>query len=115
MPSQHPAQKRYPPELRERAVRMVAEGIEAQRGERFGVVTRVARQLGIGTESLRNWVHQAEIDGGVRPGTTTEDKSPHRGARAREPGAPAGERDLEVGRGAFKGSAQRLGGSTTLR
>src|SRR5918911_704154 len=74
MDPQHPAQKRYPPELRERAVRMVAEAIEAQGGERFGVVTRVARQLGVGTESLRNWVRQAEIDGGQRPGTTTEDK-----------------------------------------
>jgi transposase len=75
MPSQHPAQKRYPPELRERAVRMVFETIEANGGERFGVVTRVARQLGVGTESLRKWVEQAEIDGGVRPGTTTEDKA----------------------------------------
>ena len=54
---------------------MVAEGIEAQGGERFGVVTRVARQLGVGTESLRNWLRQAEIDGGQRPGTTTEDKA----------------------------------------
>lgn len=75
MPSQHPAQKRYPPELRDRAVRMVAEAIEAQGGERFGVITRVARQLGIGTESLRNWVRQAEIDGGQRPGTSTEDRA----------------------------------------
>jgi transposase-like protein len=50
----HPAQRRYPPELRERAVRMVLETIE-QTGERFGVITRVAHQLGIGTESLRSW------------------------------------------------------------
>ena len=75
MASQHPAQKRYPPELRERGVRMVLELIEAQGGERHGVITRVARQLGVGTESLRNWVRQAEIDGGVRSGTTTEDKA----------------------------------------
>ena len=72
--SDHPAQKRYPPELRERAVRLVAEAIDHQGGERFGVITRVARQLGVGTESLRNWVNQAEIDGGHRVGTTTEDK-----------------------------------------
>ena len=44
----NPSQRRYPPELRERAVRMVFETIEAQPGERFGVVTRIARQLGIG-------------------------------------------------------------------
>jgi transposase len=74
MPDKHPAQRRYPPELRERAVRMVHDQISEQGGERFGVITRVARQLGIGTESLRNWVNQAEIDGGQRPGVTTEER-----------------------------------------
>ena len=69
----HPGQKRYPPELRERAVRMVLETIE-QTGERFGVVNRIARQLGIGTESLRGWVRQAERDQGRRPGPTTDDR-----------------------------------------
>jgi transposase len=69
----HPSQRRYPAELRERAVRMVREAI-AEGGESFGVVTRVARQLGIGPESLRNWVKQAEIDGGQRPGVTTEER-----------------------------------------
>jgi transposase len=69
----HPSQRRYPPELRERAVRMVQQAIE-ESGERFGVITRVARQLGIGTKSLRSWVGQAEVDGGHRPGTSTQDK-----------------------------------------
>jgi transposase len=69
----HPSQRRYPPELRERAVRMVQQNIQ-ESGERFGVITKVARQLGIGTESLRSWVRQAEIDGGQRPGTSTQDK-----------------------------------------
>jgi transposase len=69
----HPSQRRYPPELRERAVRMVLETIE-QTGERFGVITRVARQLGIGSESLRTWVRQAEVDGGRRPGLTTAEQ-----------------------------------------
>jgi transposase len=69
----HPAQRRYPPELKERATRMVLETIE-QTGERHGVIGRVARQLGVGTETLRNWVNQAEVDGGQRPGVPTEEK-----------------------------------------
>ena len=72
-PSSHPAQKRYPPELRERAVRMVLETIQ-QTGQRVGVITRIARQLGIGAESLRGWVRQAEVDGGRRPGVPTAER-----------------------------------------
>jgi transposase len=52
---------------------MVAETIQ-QTGERVGVITRVARQLGIGRESLRNWVRQAEVDQGQRPGVTTTER-----------------------------------------
>ena len=66
-------QSRYPPEMRERAVRMVREAI-AESGERVGAVTRIARQLGIGPESLRNWVKQADVDHGKRPGITTEEQ-----------------------------------------
>ena len=71
--SKNPAQRRYPPELRERAVRMVLESGE-QDGHRYGAVPRVARQLGIGVESLRGWVKQAEIDHGRRPGMTTAEQ-----------------------------------------
>jgi transposase len=71
--SNSPFQRRYPPEMRERAVRMVHEAI-AESGERVGAVTRVAGQLGIGPESLRNWVKQAEIDSGKRPGVTSAEQ-----------------------------------------
>jgi transposase len=71
---QHPSQRRYPPELCERAVRMTQELIDEQGGQRFGVVTRVARELGIGTESLRGWLKQADIDGGRRQGRSSADK-----------------------------------------
>jgi transposase len=70
----HPSSRRYPPELKERAVRMVEETM-AESGERWGVISRVARQLGIGEQTLRNWVERAEIDTRRRPGTTTEDKA----------------------------------------
>jgi transposase len=66
------APRKYPDELRERATRMA---VEARRdpATRAGALARVAGQLGINPETLRNWVTQAEIDGGVRPGTTTDD------------------------------------------
>jgi len=73
MPDTKSPQHRYPAELRERAIRMVQETIE-QRKERHGAVTRVAKQLGIGTESLRNWVRQAEIDQGERGGLSSADQ-----------------------------------------
>jgi len=65
-----PLARRYPEELRERAVRLVQETI-AQGGDNQGAVTRIARQLGVGHETLRRWVRKAEVDGGRRPGTTS--------------------------------------------
>jgi transposase len=64
--------QKYPDELRERAVRMVLE-VRQETGEKHGAVTRVAKQLGVGAESLRNWVNQAEVDSGKRPGTSSAD------------------------------------------
>jgi transposase len=67
-----PAQRKYPEELRERAVKMVLE-IREQDGKGRGELARVGRQLGIHPEALRGWVRQAEIDGGTRPGITSQD------------------------------------------
>ena len=64
--------KRYPAELRERAVRMVLEAQEQDPTDR-GVVNRIAQKLGVGPQSLRNWVDREKVDTGRKPGTTSAD------------------------------------------
>ena len=66
------APRKYPDELRERGTRMAVEDRQDP-PTRSGALARVAGQLGINPETLRNWVTQAEIDGPVRPDTTTDD------------------------------------------
>jgi transposase len=67
------SQKRYPDELKERAVKMVLELRRDDPGD-HGVINRVARQLGVGSESLRNWVKRAEIQMGQRAGMTDAER-----------------------------------------
>lgn len=59
-------------ELQQRATRMAVDARKCPESAR-GAIKRVTDQLGIHPEALRTWVRQAEIDGGVRPGTTTDD------------------------------------------
>ncbi len=63
---------KYPEELRERAVRMVAE-IRPDYGSQWAAITAVAGKLGIGTpETVRTWVRRSEVESGHRHGVTVE-------------------------------------------
>ena len=65
--------KRYSPEVRERAVRMVLEH-EKEYDSRWAAIRSIAEKIGCSAESLRKWVHQAERDQGLRSGPTTDER-----------------------------------------
>ena len=65
---------RYPPELRERAMRLVREHRNEHASE-WAAIQSVAAKLGIGApETLRKWIRRAEVDGGHRPGLSTPER-----------------------------------------
>lgn len=64
---------KYSAEMRQRAVRLVIESKEQYPSE-WAAMTSIAAKLGIrNPETLRKWVRQAEVDGGTRPGRTSDE------------------------------------------
>lgn len=62
----------YPRELRQRAVRMVAE-VHPDYPSEHAATIAVAQMLGVGSpETIRTWIRRSEIDAGKRPGITTD-------------------------------------------
>lgn len=62
--------KKIDPELKARAVRLVMEH-RSEYPTTTAAVLAVSKQVGVGKESLRRWVNQAEVDAGDRSGVTS--------------------------------------------
>jgi len=71
-PRRKPTARRYTPDEKAQAVRLVRQ-LRAELGTDHGTVKRVAAQLGYDIKSVRNGVRQADIDEGRTGGTMTAD------------------------------------------
>jgi transposase len=71
-----PAPRKYPEELKDRAIRLVEDLFADPDVEVSitGACARVGQQLGINRDTLRGWIKQAQIDAGARPGLSTDDR-----------------------------------------
>ena len=65
--------RRFSPEVRERAVRLVRDH-QAEYATQWAAITSIASKIGCAAETLRLWVRQAERNAGQRPGLTTEEQ-----------------------------------------
>ena len=66
--------KKYSPEIRERAVRMVFEH-EHEYDSQWAAIRSIAPKIGCTAETLRSWVRKTEIDTGRRDGVTSDERA----------------------------------------
>jgi len=66
-------QKRYSPEVRERAVRMVLEQ-QNEHTSQWAAIQSISSKIGCTDETLRRWVRKAEVDQGIRGGMTSDER-----------------------------------------
>ena len=66
--------RRYSPEVKERAVRMVLEH-EREYSSQWSAIVSIADKIGCTPETLRKWVRRTEIDTGRRGGLTSEERA----------------------------------------
>ncbi len=64
---------RYPPELRERAMRLVQEHMDEYRSE-WAAIQSIVGKLGMTAETLRKWLRRDAVDHGHRPGVTSGER-----------------------------------------
>jgi transposase len=64
---------KYPPEIRERAVRLVLDH-EQEYPSQWKAICSIADKSDLNRETLRQWVRQRERDAGRRPGLTTDER-----------------------------------------
>ncbi len=65
--------RKYPQELKDRAIRLVGEAREQEEGlSQHAAVVRIARLVGVHADTLRVWVRQTDINAGRKPGVTTD-------------------------------------------
>jgi transposase len=62
------AARKYPDELRDRAIRLVLDVVKDQETSVTAACRKVGAELGINADTLRGWAKQAQIDRGMRPG-----------------------------------------------
>lgn len=66
-------QRRFSPEVRERAVRLVQQH-QGDHPSEWAAITSIAAKIGCTAETLRAWLRQAERNSGQRAGMTSDDR-----------------------------------------